>query len=268
MFVFLVGLFFLGFLQTIVLPCGYFTLTSSCICYSFLIISPFVDNFSSSGQYKNQQRNGFGTHTYSDGATWSGIWENDRYFSGHGVLRHASHEEQGTWENGKRTGHGKDVYPNGDVYSGPCEENGIMRVEYMLSHTTGSVYEGGVREMHRHGQGTLTFANGSRYTGGFRYNQYHGQGEWTDGQGTTYKGAYRHGEQHGYGELTQANGERYVGDYDEGQEHGYGEYTYKDGSTYVGEWRRGQQAGQGKHTDKAGRVMWEGEFVNGMCLLL
>jgi|GEM_PF-2752609 len=148
----------------------------------------------------------------------------------------------------------------------------------------GSVYEGGMKNGKRHGQGKCTWPDGSSYVGEwaddvrtgngkFSYitkdtydgdwdnNKRKGYGIYTWKNGDVYSG-YWDGERNGQGKMTWPSGEWYEGNYEKGQRNGKGRY-YADGHIYDGEWKDGRYCGIGK-IKWPNEAWYEGNFKDGL----
>ena len=69
------------------------------------------------GDFRNNNRQGYGVLTYKDGAVYSGEFlENKKHGYGRSVYLNATHE--GNYYRDKRNGHGKYICSTGDSYEG------------------------------------------------------------------------------------------------------------------------------------------------------
>ncbi|XP_041361339.1 MORN repeat-containing protein 2-like isoform X2 [Gigantopelta aegis] len=91
------------------------------------------------------ERNGFGTHTTTDGVVYEGDWVSDK-MTGRGKLTHPSGAVyEGEFLNNKFNGQGKYVWPNGSFYEGQFVDNRLQ------------------------GDGQFTDTDIQKWTGTFRY---------------------------------------------------------------------------------------------------
>lgn len=150
------------------------------------------------GEYKNNEKNGFGYHhfpnklvykgKYENGKKVAGIvidpftlengrplvvyegsWGNDTY-NGQGTLTKKTKQQYiGSFLDGEFHGKGKMLWPNGDQYEGDFVNNS------------------------RDGKGEMIFANKDRYKGGFKGNKFNGYGEYYWSGGDVYRGNFVNG---------------------------------------------------------------------------
>jgi hypothetical protein len=74
-----------------------------------------------------------------------------------------------------------------------------------------------------------------------------------------WKSGYREGK----GKDYEANVPVYEGSFHQDSREGYGKMYNPDKTVYEGMFHDGQPNGQGKLTDENGKVLYEGEFLNG-----
>merc|ERR1712070_313157 len=99
-----------------------------------------------------------------------------------------------------------------------------------------SLYDGGIEDGLRHGNGVLVWGDGRRYVGQFFCGSFHGSGEMSWPDGRKYSGQYHQGKKHGDGVFSWPDGRRYVGDWADGHRNGTGVYTNAKGRTRRGYW--------------------------------
>ena len=113
------------------------------------------------------------------------------------------------------------------------------------------------------GKGSIVFANGDYYVGELKDSKKHGEGTHTFADGGKYVGQWENGARNGKGTYTFADGGKYVGQWKDGKKDGEGTYTWADGDKYVGQYKDGKEHGLGRFTFASGKVMHDGEWVNG-----
>ena len=92
-------------------------------------------------------KNGQGTYTFADGATYTGEYKDDR-FNGQGTI----------------------TYADGIAYTGEFK-HGEFNGQGTATHPDGTTYTGAFKDDQPNGQGTITYPDGGKRTG-----------EWKDGK--------------------------------------------------------------------------------------
>jgi len=153
------------------------------------------------GEWQDNQKNGFGQQTWSDGRKY-----------------------QGDWVNGKRHGTGTMWVP---AQIGSSKRAPKLRKEYT----------GEWSENKQHGRGIYYDSQGSKYEGEWQNGKRHGRGTVYYANGDLYEGEFYGDKRSGVGIYTSANGDRYEGDWLEDKKEGRGRYFYSStNKVYVGEW--------------------------------
>jgi hypothetical protein len=200
------------------------------------------------GEWRGNQRHGFGVQTWPDGASYKGQFK-DNIADGAGCFQHANSEIYiGQWLANKAHGHG--------IYYG------IGR-RYPW-HKDETKYEGQWQNDHQEGYGVETWGDGSRYSGLFRngekalfgmylfpdHSQYlggwssnsiNGHGAYIGNDGRDYKGTWQNSVIHGIGKYTWPDTREYIGQYALDKKHGFGIFSWPGGRKYVGFWRDGKE---------------------------
>jgi len=148
---------------------------------------------------------------------------------------------EGDWIHGRWTGHGR------------------------LSNGDGDFYEGGLKNDHKHGTGTMKFADGRIFEGEYIRGQMI-QGKMTYQDGSVYGGSWVDGMRHGRGKCIFVDGSEYEGEFREGNFHGQGKMTWNDGGWYIGEWSEGEMHGKGKEIRPDGSLRHDGQWSRGQPL--
>lgn len=131
----------------------------------------------------------------------------------------------------------------GSVWGDDGVDFSVEQVEsgyYVVKYSNGDLYEGGLYQLLRSGNGKLTLANGDVYQGNFKENMPSGQGTYYYFNGDIYEGSFQNGKKSGNGVYTWApvEGETqrvYEGGFENDMRNGYGVYWYANGSKYSGE---------------------------------
>eukprot|EP00538_Stauroneis_constricta_P004497 CAMPEP_0119570934 /NCGR_PEP_ID=MMETSP1352-20130426/43864_1 /TAXON_ID=265584 /ORGANISM="Stauroneis constricta, Strain CCMP1120" /LENGTH=832 /DNA_ID=CAMNT_0007620611 /DNA_START=1081 /DNA_END=3579 /DNA_ORIENTATION=+ len=131
-----------------------------------------------------------------------------------------------------------------------------------LSNGDGDFYEGGLRNDHKHGRGTMRFADGRVFEGEYVRGQMI-QGQMTYQDGSVYNGSWVDGMRHGTGRCVFVDGSEYEGEFREGSFHGQGRMTWNDGGWYVGEWYDGEMHGHGREIRPDSTLRHDGEWSRG-----
>ncbi len=211
------------------------------------------------GEYKDGDRDGQGTHTFSDGKKY-----------------------EGEWKNGLPNGQGTDTFPDGGKYVGEFKD-GLPNGQGTLTSPDGEKYVGEFKDGGKNGEGVMTFKDGVKIIGLFQDNSpTSGKEVYPDGR--RYEGHFSNWKKHGnglmefpdgrkivgefkdgypiYGTETFPDGARYRGTYENGIFHGKGSITYPDRGRYIGEFKNGRPNGYGTYHMSDGRK-FEGDFLNG-----
>jgi len=158
------------------------------------------------GDFKNNQRNGWGKFIFSDGIEYEGEHVNNAF-------------------NGK----GKIKYPDGNVYIGDFVDskfNGIGKMTY----SNGNVYIGQFKNNLFEGSGKMTYSNGNVYIGQFKNHLFEGFGKLTFAETEgVYEGSFLNDKSHGLGTFSYKNGDKYVGNYENGVCDGIVKFIFADG---------------------------------------
>ncbi len=124
----------------------------------------------------NQVKEGFHTETYSNGDSYSGIFQNNK-FNGKGTFLFANEDKyEGDFQNGKFHGQGTFTWKSGSTYTGDfVAERRTGKGSY--SWPDGRKYKGEFKNNRLHGQGVCIYPNGDRYEGEFKNDTFHGEGK-------------------------------------------------------------------------------------------
>jgi len=131
-----------------------------------------------------------------------------------------------------------------------------------LSNGEGDVYEGGLKDDHKHGTGILRFADGRVFEGEYIRGQMI-LGKMTYQDGSVYGGSWVDEMRHGRGKCLFADGSEYEGEFRGGCFHGHGKMAWNDGGMYVGEWFNGEMHGIGKEIRPDGSIRHDGGWSAG-----
>ena len=116
------------------------------------------------GEMKDDEPNGKGRKTWSDGTVYEGSWKDGKR-GGQGKCSFASGlVYEGNWEDDQRNGQGRSTWPDGKVYEGNWKDdqrNGQGRSTW----PDDAVYEGCCKDDKRNGHGTYRWPNGAVYVG-------------------------------------------------------------------------------------------------------
>lgn len=251
------------------------------------------------GEFKHWQLNGMGTIFYGknssrNGDRFVGHFRNDT-MSGYGVYYYANGGRyEGNYENDKRNGKGTMWYKDSSKYEGNFKDD-LRSGEGTLYSKSGSKYTGGWKKNLRNGYGTIYFVNGSKFEGNFIEDNMEGEGTFYSSGGDKFSGAFKANVPNGKVLVSFANGDKYEGEVKDGLKDGKGTYTYVDGSVYEGQfeqgemdgygeyymgknnpnsidnctgcriykgnWAKGKKSGNGRCFDAAGKIIFEGIFM-------
>jgi hypothetical protein len=171
-------------------------------------------------------------------------------------------------------------------WSGECKDgmaNGKGTAQWYLNGAKEDLYEGGMAEGKRHGQGKRVWATGNvfdgvwekgdqktgtkKYNDGYTYSgewkgwDRNGKGKLTWPNGATYDGDWVMNVRSGQGVMTWLNGDKYEGGFRYNRRQGQGSLISKEEGSYNGEWFQDSKTGKGKLT-AADATVSEGYFAN------
>ena len=165
-------------------------------------------------------------------------------FHGKGKLYYPNNtlKYEGDFINGGFEGNGKHIFPNGNYYIGQFK--GSMQ----------------------NGKGLFYYKNGKiKYEGDFKNNVPEGNGKYIWEDGSYYIGPWVKGLKHGKGKLYYPdNTLKYDGNYSYDSFDGFGKYIEQNGEYFIGQWSNGLKV-KGTIYSKDGKVLYEGDFINGQC---
>lgn len=161
------------------------------------------------GEFRNGKKDGYGTITYNSVTRYSGQWKDDE-FNGKGTHTWLDEEYVGDWKKGKKDGYGTDVYKNGSKYEGQWKD-GFLNGLGTLTSLNGDKYVGEWSNGTYNGQGTYTFLNGNKYIGEWSNGKFNGQGTYIYINGYKYIGEFRDNYFEGNGTLFYPDGRRFEG---------------------------------------------------------
>jgi len=177
------------------------------------------------GDWVDERKHGKGHFTYEDGATFDGEWQKDRAH-GIGTYKTKTSVYVGEWTEDLKHGAGKETYII-------LEEQGGGSI----------VYEGQFSQGHRHGKGSLSWADGATYDGEFSQNNIEGVGTFKWKSGQKYSGQVSENNIHGAGRYEWSDGTYYEGQYKMGMKDGDGGFHLKTGNTMKCHWKDGKPWG-------------------------
>ena len=235
------------------------------------------------GEFKKNRMHGKGTYSWSDGVTFSGLFEKSVIAEGEGEYnwnapQASTYKGRVSGSLGLRNGKGtfECTLPDGSklVYTGDWidgKRHGSGKQVTTSPDGQAKTYEGEWANGLQHGVGTMTYSSGNVYSGEWENGLKHGQGEmhWYD-RNEHYKGEWRGGKCEGFGKHVWLRGESnsgiltvdsnsYSGQWKAGLRHGRGTFLYANGASYNGEWNRGHKQGQGLYVFEDGRI-YSGPF--------
>ncbi|KAL3147634.1 hypothetical protein ABBQ38_014684 [Trebouxia sp. C0009 RCD-2024] len=208
------------------------------------------------GDWRQDQRSGWGKHTFSNKDWYEGEWDADT-MQGQGrlTLTDGSFYEC-SWQAGKpitgkwSSADGKTEYEG--QFSGKllwhgfgqwCE--GMENGHGQCVTADGASYDGQWVRGTRCGQGKVSRGDGYQYSGQWLDDLPQGQGQCRLVDGSKYMGAWQAGKRHGQGRCIYASGDQYQGDWQADERHGHGGCMYACGDKYKGGWRCDKRHGQG-----------------------
>lgn len=200
-----------------------------------------------SGDFKNDQPDGYGKKTWHCGTTYEGSWKDGKYHGEGRKLNADGSTYEGQWENSQKSGHGIHTYL-------PAEGSPDKK----------KVYAGQFKESIQHGHGKLTIGD-NIFKGEFV------QGALVDGTLEKYDGLYE-------GQFVTLDRFAPVPDRLDWcvhldpisgllyppWEHGHGKMQYGNGDVYEGQFENGVVSGQGKATYREEGLICEGHFEDGI----
>lgn len=214
--------------------------------------SPFLSDEDDTyyiGQWKNQDRHGWGTLVSKCGGIYEGVFRDNKP-NGYGRL--INHEREwyvGYWKNGKKNGEGESNMCNEPaIYKGNFENDDINGKGTMV-YQDNVKYIGGFINGVKDGEGIEYHPDGTlKYKGAYKDGKFHSlnkECELNLNSGHSYKGYFQDGKYHKKGLLKLGKTDYYKGEFQNGKMHGQGEYHSLDWSTYKGSWSYGKKCGFG-----------------------
>jgi hypothetical protein len=173
------------------------------------------------GDFRNNQKNGFGKYTWNNGDMFLGDYKND-----------------------KKNGAGVYSYATGDIFKGTFLD-GLAHGRGKYSYSDGSKFIGIYNNGKRTGLGKLIFHDSSKFEGQFLNGKLNGFGKAKFVNGDKYVGQWRDDKQLGHGVYTWENGDVYRGNWERGKLSGHGSFSYSNGSYFYGEFDNGAKIGWG-----------------------
>lgn len=153
----------------------------------------WINGYSYTGSFnRNHEMDGHGTWTWPNGASFEGNFT------------------KGFWNDQE----GKLTLKTGEIITGNFT-NGTIKVK-------DGEYTGDLIDNTPYGLGKITLSSGTIYDGGIKNGVADGQGKMTWSNGMTYEGEFVNGMQEGQGKLDWPNGNSYVGSFKNGKKHGRG----------------------------------------------
>lgn len=211
-----------------------------------------------SGQWSGNQREGFGTHTWTDGAHYEGLWQSNR---AQGLGRFTFPDGSvylGQWHANHFHGLGAFYLPDGSTYRGTwvfglCEGYGVEIRRNGSAEA--STYWGRFSRGSKDGVGICRWAEGSKYIGEWRSGQVSGRGMLTSqSDGKSYRGQWLRAMKHGQGMYRWPDGRIYQGQYNLDEAVGFGSLIWPDNSRYDTLWENANHRCAGLYRDAQGSI--------------
>ncbi len=208
----------------------------------------------------NNNLNGRGILTLSDGTKYNGNFVNNS-FTGKGFLIDNEGEfKKGNFEDGLLEGKGIQKLLNGCSFEGNFVrgiKNGFGKEE-----SDEFIYEGEYKNDKKNGKGKLFFKNlNDSYEGNFEDNDINGNGIYKWENGEIYKGNFLKGKMNGEGKYTWPDGGCYKGNYINNIKEGNGIFKWSNGKIYEGPFKNGNPNGNGILIVK--NIIYEINFEDG-----
>lgn len=163
-----------------------------------------------------------------------------------------------------KANYGQIIFSDGSIYEGGIT-NGQRHGQGTQTAKSGKIFEGNWVFDKRVGEGILTWPNGEKYQGTWADELPNGQGVRIYEDGGKYTGGFKSGYRSGQGVMVWANGDLYQGEWLYDSANGQGTYIfnsgYASGDKYVGGFKDGQKAGYGIYTFENGD-RYEGAWLN------
>uniref|UniRef100_K3X8V1 MORN repeat-containing protein 5 n=1 Tax=Globisporangium ultimum (strain ATCC 200006 / CBS 805.95 / DAOM BR144) TaxID=431595 RepID=K3X8V1_GLOUD len=141
---------------------------------------------------------------------------------------------------------------------------GKMHGRGVFTMRDGGAYEGDFVDGEMDGMGLRKWPNGDSYSGQFRRGERHGEGVFlSPSTGERYDGHWESNQRSGHGELINRDKSVYTGAFERHKPHGIGKKVMSTGEFYEGEWQLGCMTGKGVLCDPIGKVLYEGEWLDG-----
>ena len=192
----------------------------------------------------NNNLNGKGTLTLSDGTRYNGTFEKNK-FNGIGkIINNEGTLFEGYFKDGKLDGRATQKMLNGSIYIGDFIKG--IKEGKGKEQTNEQIYEGDFKNDKKEGYGKVYYKKlKDSYEGDFKNNNITGNGtyKWFDGE--IYTGSFLNGNMDGKGIYKWPDGKKYEGDYVNNIKEGYGVFTWPNGKVYEGPFKNGKPDGNG-----------------------
>jgi hypothetical protein len=97
----------------------------------------YVDGSSYIGEFENGKKHGAGVHTFANGESRDGKWENNKFV--YGTIWYPDGSSYiGALEDGRKHGFGKYIFASGESHDGKWENNKL--VYGTIKHSNGGIY--------------------------------------------------------------------------------------------------------------------------------
>ena len=212
----------------------------------------------------NNNLNGKGTLTLSDGTRFNGTFEKNK-FNGIGkIINNEGTLFEGYFKDGKLDGRATEKMLNGSIYIGDFIKG--IKDGKGKEETNEQLYEGDFKNDKKEGYGKVYYKKlKDTYEGEFKNNNITGNGtyKWYDGE--SYTGSFLNGNMNGKGIYKWPDGKKYEGDYVNNIKEGYGVFTWPKGKVYEGPFKNGKPDGNGilKSKKKKFKVFYKNGKIKG-----
>lgn len=197
------------------------------------------------GEWKGNQRDGYGIQRWLDGAEYRGQWKANAA-TGMGMFKHSDESVYvGEWRDNIAHGFGIYRHKDGTTYEGSFAED-LQDGQGVESWADNSMFVGQFLKGKKNGYGEYTWPDSSKYSGQWKLNQIDGIGAYVGADARKFDGAWSVSMMHGLGKYQWPDGRAYEGQYIEDQKDGFGIFTWADGRYYEGYWQEGRQHGYGR----------------------
>ena len=157
----------------------------------YIVTSDDKTGFEYIGEFNNDEKDGRGMCTFSNGNIYIGGFTSD-LMNGIGQMTYGNNDEYiGGWEKGHKQGQGIFRWSDGSIYIGEFRKSKREGHGICFDKEGNVIYDGEWKNNQTHGKGTYIWNEGKRYEGEFMYGKKHGYGTFYLNNELVYQGTWK-----------------------------------------------------------------------------